>query len=248
MPALAKNAFALRHLDFEDLGLLRGLLDERGIAGHEIDAAKADLTAPEIAEADLLIVLGGPQAVYDDALYPHLRTEMKLIEQRLALGKPVLGICLGHQMIAHVLGAEVAKTGGKEIGYAPIEATSAGIAMGLGALNEADRVVLHWHGDNAELPSGALRLARTDFCPNQAFAYGSNVLGLQFHWEVPPARIGEWLKGHAGELREAGLVPDAIAADAARFGPVAAAYGLRFFGDWLDRILGVAADPTLEGS
>lgn len=207
-----KTAIAIRHLDFEDLGSLAPLLAARGYALRYLDAASDDLRAADIAGADLLVMLGGPIGAFDEAVYPFLADELALVRQRLQSRRPLLGICLGAQLIARALGAAVKSMGVKEIGFAPLQLTPAGQGSALAALGDVP--VLHWHGDRFEIPAGATRLAATPICDHQAFSLGRNVLALQCHLEADPARMERWLLGHACELAQAGIDPRALRAAA----------------------------------
>lgn len=169
-----KTAIALRHLHFEDLGTLEPLLVARGYAVRYLDAPIDDLYAVDMAAADLLVVLGGPIGAFDDHIYPFLRDELAVVLQWLASGRPLLGICLGAQLIARALGASVVSMGVKEIGFAPLTLTQKGEGSPLAALGQTP--VLHWHGDHFGIPDGATRLAGTQTCANQAFSIGRNVL------------------------------------------------------------------------
>jgi GMP synthase (glutamine-hydrolysing) len=198
-----KTAIALRHLHFEDLGTLEPLLVARGYAVRYLDAPTDDLYAVDMAAADLLVVLGGPIGAFDDHIYPFLRDELAVVLQWLASGRPLLGICLGAQLIARALGASVVSMGVKEIGFAPLTLTQKGEGSPLAALGQTP--VLHWHGDHFGIPDGATRLAGTQTCANQAFSIGRNVLALQCHLEANPRQIERWLVGHACELAQAGI-------------------------------------------
>lgn len=227
-----KSVLAIRHLHFEDLGTLEPLLGELGYAMRYADAALDDLTALDVESLDLLVVLGGPIGVYDDALYPFLAAEQQLIRQRLASGRPLLGICLGAQLIAHVLGARVYPMGHKEIGFSPLSLTDAGQDSPLAEL--AGVPVLHWHGDQFDIPEGAEHLAFTRLGAHQAFALGRQVLGLQFHLEADPARIESWLLGHASELHGAGIDPRTLRSQAQDARTQLVAAGQRALRRWLE--------------
>jgi GMP synthase (glutamine-hydrolysing) len=217
---------------FEDLGLLDELLTQRGYEVAYLEAGVDPLTPALALEPELLVVLGGPIGVGDVERYPFLADEIAAIGARLDAGAPTLGICLGAQLMAAALGAEVAPTGRMELGFAPLTLTDAGRDS---ALAELDGVpVLHWHGDAFAIPEGAVRLAETPGFPNQAFARGSAALALQFHPEVDPARLERWLIGHAGELAGADVDPRALRSDAAAHGEALTAAGGRMFGRWLD--------------
>jgi GMP synthase (glutamine-hydrolysing) len=195
-------------------------------------------------------VLGGPIGVYETEAYPFLAAEREAIATRVRAGRPTLGVCLGAQFVAAALGADVVATGRKEIGYAPLTLTAEGretaegpdaaegrdTAEGRGSvLAPLDGVrVLHWHGDQFAIPEGAVRLAETPGFPNQAFAIGSHVLGLQFHLEADHTQIERWLVGHAHELASAGIDLAGIRSDAAAYGPALAEAARRTFERWLD--------------
>jgi GMP synthase (glutamine-hydrolysing) len=198
-----KTAVAIRHLAFEDLGLIEPWLRQRGWRIATYDAGVDDFGKIHLDQVDLLVVLGGPIGAHDDALHPFLTEEVDLIRQRLDNGRPILGICLGAQLMARALGATVAPMGAKEIGYAPLSLTAAGQAGPLACL--AGQPVLHWHGDQFDLPAGVPSLATTPLCPHQAFMAGAHAMAWQFHLEVDAARIEQWLIGHTGELRQAGI-------------------------------------------
>lgn len=227
-----KTAIAIRHLDFEDLGTLQPLLAERGYAIRYVDATLDDLSAPSLQAADLLVVLGGPIGAFDEHLYPFLLGELALLHARLASGRPLLGICLGAQLIARALGACVRPMGHKEIGFGPLALTAQGQASPLALLGSTP--VLHWHGDQFELPDGAQRLASTAACVNQAFAVGQRVLGLQFHLEADTRRLERWLVGHACELAQAGIDPRMLRGAAQDLEAALPAAAHAVFTRWLD--------------
>mgnify|MGYP002778049269 CR=1 FL=1 len=198
-----KTAVAIRHLAFEDLGLIDAWLKRRGWRTVTYDAGVDELWTLDPGHVDLLVVLGGPIGAHDDAMYPILTEQVELIRSRLESGRPLLGICLGAQLMARALGAAVAPMPRKEIGFAPLTLTSDGLASPLAQI--AGQPVLHWHGDQFELPPGCASLATTPACPNQAFMVGEHGMAWQFHLEVDAARIEQWLIGHTGELCQAGV-------------------------------------------
>lgn len=229
---MTKTCLVLRHIAFEDLGTLAPMVEARGYAITIHDLGVGLLPRDAIVGADLLVVLGGPIGVYETAVYPFLTPEIAAIRARLAARKATLGICLGHQLIAAALGAVVAPGPAKEIGWGPVQLTAEGDGSVLAPLRDVP--VLHWHGDAAELPVGAACLAETDICRNQAFVIGRNVLALQFHIEVDPARIEQWLIGHTMELAKAGIDPRAIRADTGKYGPAMAKIGPAIVARWLE--------------
>lgn len=207
-----KQALAIQHVGFEGLD---GFVPALTAAGYDIAYADATEDLPEgAATADLLVILGGPIGAYEDDAYPFLQAELALIEQRLAADRPLIGICLGAQLIARACGARVFPSGVKEIGFAPVDLTEDGARSCLAPFKH-EPVTLHWHGDTFDLPHGATRLASTDLCENQAFSLGTNVIGFQFHPEATGRDIERWLVGHTAELAAAGLDVKRIRADAA---------------------------------
>lgn len=228
---MAKTCLVLRHLAFEDLGVLGPVLEEAGYAITTHDLGVGAFPGRGTNSSDLLVVLGGPIGVYESETYPFLVDEIEAIRTRLAANKPTLGICLGHQMIAAALGAKVAPGPEKEIGWGQIQLSEAGRRSVLKPF--AEHPVLHWHGDVAALPAGATCLAHTTACPNQAFAIGKHVLALQFHLELDPTRVEQWLVGHTAQLAAEQIDPRAIRSDTAKFGPKTAELGAEAIKYWL---------------
>jgi GMP synthase (glutamine-hydrolysing) len=198
-----KTLVALRHLAFEDLGLIEPFLIQRGWRVRYRDVGVDDLRTTELRDADLLAVLGGPIGAEDDALYPFLADEVQLISERLSNQKPILGICLGAQLMARALGASIRTMDRKEIGYASVNLTESARKSPL--IHIGNQPVLHWHGDQFSMPRGVASLASTSVCPNQAFMIGSHAMAWQFHLEVDAKRIEQWLIGHCGELSQVGI-------------------------------------------
>ena len=228
-----RSAIAIRHVAFEDLGLLAPIMERAGWSVSFCDAPVDDLSDPAIRDADLLIVLGGPIGVYETKTYPFLTTELALLEHRLGRGLPTLGICLGAQLIAQALGGRVFAGHVKEIGWGTVDLTQDGQSS---CLHRLETKVLHWHGDTFDLPRDAVRLASNSNYQNQAFAYGRNALALQFHLEADPRQLEEWYVGHAVELSAAKIsVPELRATTQALAESVAKQAEL-VFGDWLQRI------------
>jgi GMP synthase (glutamine-hydrolysing) len=192
------TAIAIRHVSFEDLGSLAIPIEEAGYRISYRDVGLHDLSKVDAIEPDLLVVLGGPIGADEDAQYPFLADEIRILSDRLAAGRATLGICLGAQLIARALGARVYSGPRKEIGWAPIQLSNVGRKSVVRHLDEDP--VFHWHGDTFDLPVDCDLLASTEVCRNQAFRKGSSLLALQFHPEVLLDGFERWLIGHACEL------------------------------------------------
>ena len=173
------RAHYLQHVSFEGPGIIADQLRDAGFALTACRLYEGD-PLPDAREVDLLVVMGGPMSVNDAETHPWLLEEKRLIRECIDSDKPVLGICLGAQLIASALGTTVFSNGEKEIGWFPINRVDAP-----GIFQFPDRVVpLHWHGETFDLPAGATRIAESAACLNQAFQLGRHVIGLQFHLEI----------------------------------------------------------------
>ncbi len=193
------NVHVLQHAAFEGLGNMAAWLDARGarISTSHLYASPA---LPEIAaldQIDLLIALGGPMSVNDEVALPWLAPERRLIGAAIERGVAVLGVCLGAQLIAASQGMKVYPGREKEIGWHPLQ----GVAHGADALRFPDTAeVFHWHGETFDLPHGAVQLARTEACENQAFQLGARTIGLQFHLEVTRESVAAMLEHGQADL------------------------------------------------
>lgn len=231
---MVKAVAAIRHVAFEDLGFFEAPLLRAGYAIRYYDAGKDDLRDLASDGSSLIVLLGGPMGVYEEGRYPFLTQELRILEGRIAARKPVLGVCLGAQLIARAMGARVYAGGVKEIGFAPVTLTGAGEQSPVATIPRG-QPVLHWHGDTFDLPEHAELLASTPAYANQAFSVGRNVLALQFHLEAG-REIERWLTGHAEELSSADIDPATI-----RAGALANAEALRSIADdsltsWLSQV------------
>jgi GMP synthase (glutamine-hydrolysing) len=193
-----------QHVAAEPLGTLDPLIRRRGHRVRFTNFERHPDAQPNTDRYRGLIVLGGPMNVEDHAHRHHLRTEMLAIERMLEQGKPVLGICLGAQLLAHVLGAPVQRHHQPEIGWYPLRTTDAGRSDPVLAPLGEEAPVFQWHSYSFELPQGATHLARTDGCESQAFRYGDNAYGFQFHLEMDEPLIERWLAnpGYRADLAE----------------------------------------------
>ncbi len=202
----------LQHVPFEGLGCIAPWLAENR---HDVSCTRlwAGDSFPVIETGDGLIVMGGPMGVYDEAVYPWLAEEKEFIKQAIAQNKPVLGICLGAQLIAEVLGAKVWKNDQREIGFFPIFGKKAALTEqrppgGLRSVATASNdwefpenfMAFHWHGDTFGIPDGAVHLASSAATKNQAFIFNDNVLALQFHLETTEESLMSLYKNCSGEI------------------------------------------------
>ncbi len=182
-----------QHVAAEPLGTLDALIRARGHRARFVNFERDPGAEPSIDRYRGLVVLGGPMNVADRDSLPHLATEIAVIRQALGQGKPVLGICLGAQLLAHALGADVRHNGASEIGWHPIRATGAGVQDPVLAPLADLKKVFQWHSYTFEVPVGAELLVTGEMCRNQAFRYGNNAYGFQFHLEMDGALINRWL-------------------------------------------------------
>ncbi len=193
----------IQHIECEDLGTFERPLREEGVSITFVNRGRDD--RPLETNFDAMILLGGPMGVYEADRYPFLLEEMDLIRRFSKEGKPMLGICLGAQLIAEALGGRVYKGERKEIGWYRIYLTGDGRRDPLFSSMPDVPIVFQWHGDTFELPEGAVRLAYSYIYPNQAFRVGDNIYGLQFHIEVTEAMVREWLSEYREELERDGI-------------------------------------------
>jgi GMP synthase (glutamine-hydrolysing) len=190
-----------RHVPFEGAGLLESVLGDRGIGFDYADLYASDAPDVKPERYTALVFMGGPMSVNDDLAY--LRREEEYIREAVANDVPVLGICLGSQLIAKALGATVWRNSSKEIGWFGLRFTPAAGADPLFDGLQAE-TVFHWHGETFDLPDRAVLLASSDLCRNQAFRVGDRVYGMQFHLEVTPEMIADWTQQdqNCGDVRE----------------------------------------------
>jgi GMP synthase-like glutamine amidotransferase len=188
----------LQHVPFEGLGSIHAWLSERGAFVRYTRFYQSPVL-PDLRSVDLVIAMGGPMSVNDELEYPWLKKEKTFIHEAIRFGLPVLGVCLGAQIIASALGARVFANAHKEIGWFPIQAVSTN--------SDAFRfprqaTVFHWHGETFDLPHGAVHLAKSAGCDNQAFQIGTNVVGLQFHLEATPETADQIIQHCRSELAD----------------------------------------------
>jgi GMP synthase (glutamine-hydrolysing) len=201
----------LRHVPHEPAGTLETILTDAGLACQYVDLFEQVPRDLPLMQSVGLVVLGGPMNVDDVDHYPYLAREVNWIVAAMEQHVPMLGICLGAQLLAKALGSRVYPNGEKEIGWHPIELTHRAVDDPLFSANGV-HTVFHWHGDTFDLPAGAIHLASSPQCAQQAFRYGPCAWGLQFHIEMTAAMVDDWLNvlERSDELAQWDVDPQAI--------------------------------------
>ncbi len=191
----------IQHVPFETPQAIEDWAKKKG---HDLSATHLynHDSFPSFDQFDWLFVLGGPMGVHDEEEYQWLKPEKEFIKGAIHANKVVIGICLGAQLIADVLGAEVHKHHMKEIGWFPVSLTPLGWDSPIFGRLPATFEAFHWHGDTFRMPQGALHIASSECCPNQAFIYGDRVIGLQFHIETTPDGVKALMEKCAHEFKE----------------------------------------------
>jgi GMP synthase (glutamine-hydrolysing) len=188
-----RKILVFQHVAHELLGTLNPLLKDSGFRIRYVNFDRDPAARPSLDGYFGLVVLGGPMNVDQVDLYPFLAVEVELVAEALQRGMPVLGICLGAQLLARALGADVRPHHSKEIGWYQINPTAAGADDPVFAGMSDTEHIFQWHGDTFDIPSGAVHLASSPDCENQAFRYGDTAYGFQFHLEVDRPMVERWL-------------------------------------------------------
>lgn len=201
MTTPSKPVLIIRHIDIEGPGTLGDFMEKNNIPYQVVNALLEDSYVEEPGDYSAIVTLGGPMGVYDnEEIYPFLRWEDAFLKRTIRENVPTLGICLGAQLVAKAAGARVTKAPAKEIGWSNVSLTEDGREDPLFEGLPAEILVFQWHGDTFEIPEGGKRLAESAICPNQAFRVGSCAYGLQFHLEVTPPMINQWIDAYKEEL------------------------------------------------
>jgi len=235
------RVLVLQHIACEHPGVFSEVMSERGVEQVAVQLDRGE-PLPEWREFDAVLAMGGPMGAADDADHPWLGAEKRLVREAVAAGRPFLGVCLGVQLLAAALGARVYAADRAEVGLLEVELTPAGREDPLFAGLDERLVSLQWHGDTFDLPAGAVRLARSELVPNQAFRAGERAYGVQFHLEVTGEMAREWsavpayrdsLAETLGEERGAAFIAD-VERRAGDLHPPAR----RLFANWLELAAG----------
>jgi len=189
-----RKVIVFQHVAHEILGTLNPLLKQQGFRVRYVNYERHPDVKPSLEKYNGLIILGGSMGVYEAEHYTHIKVELQLIESALKKNIPILGICLGAQLLAHVLGADVKKSHEKEVGWCDVELTANGAKDPLFEHFRPTEKIFQVHGDTFDIPKSSEHLARSKVCEGQAFRYGEKVYGLQFHLEVDRAMIQRWLQ------------------------------------------------------
>lgn len=225
-----KTGLIIRHVPHEGIAGYRAPIEAAGYRLERIDVDDSGFSGIDLSEPDLLIMMGGPMGVYEQAQYPWIGCQMRRLARRIDAGRPTLGVCFGAQMMAAAMGATVYAGPVKEVGFHALDAIDP--ASPLRHLHGVP--VLHWHGDTFDLPNDVELLASTSAYRHQAFRRGANILALQFHAEMGlDPRFAEWVRQWPEAAAEAGHSEETMHDHHARFGPGAVDAGRRMIAEWL---------------
>jgi len=231
------RVLVLQHIACEHPGVFSEVMSERGVEPVPVELDEGE-PLPEWREFDAVLAMGGPMGADDDEEHPWLTNEKRLVREAVEGGRPFLGVCLGVQLLAAALGARVHPVETPEVGLLPVELTPEGRKDPLFDGLDESLVSLQWHGDTFELPAGAVRLARSEQVPNQAFRAGESAYGVQFHLEVTGEMAREWaavpayrqsLAETLGEERGAEFIASVERRAGGRHAPAR-----RLFANWLE--------------
>jgi GMP synthase (glutamine-hydrolysing) len=232
--------YVLQHHPVENLGTIADALEGAALAWQYVHINDGQPVPASMKGAGGLIVMGGPMGVYQTDRYPWLRDEMRLIEDAMKLNLPVLGVCLGAQILAAALGAKVERNpAGKEIGWHPIRLSDSAKDDRLMRGLPATMTPFHWHGDVFDLPRGAISLASSEKTPCQAFRHGDKTYGFQFHFEVTRDGVAAMAAAFAKELVRENIPADLMIAQAAEFLPSLEKISDTVFSRWAAPVQGI---------
>jgi len=225
-----KTALIIRHVPHEGVAAYREPIEAAGYTVARVDVGDPAFAARCLTEPDLVIMMGGPMAVYDQEAYPWIGCQLRRLAQRLEADRPTLGVCFGAQMIAAALGARVYAGGTQEVGFHPVTVHDETSPL----RHVAHVPMLHWHGDTFDLPEGTRLLASSDVYAHQAFSRGRNLLALQFHGEMgEDPRVDAWIAQGEADMIAAGQTADGLRAAYRDHGPRAIMASRAMIAQWL---------------
>ncbi len=232
-PAQPKpEVLVLQHISCENPGTISDALSRARIGAKLVATWKDAVPQSPPDGIAGVVIMGGPMGVYESDKFKYLKDEMKLIESAVAQDIPVLGVCLGAQLMAGALAGDVKPGPKKEIGWYPVQLDAGGTADPIFSKVPKKFMAFHWHGDRFELPKGAVRLAHSALTPNQAFRYGKSAYALQFHLEVNRKQVGMMAEVFASELKAEKIGADSISGIAGKYLPEMEKVGRTVFDDW----------------
>lgn len=237
---MARPVLFLIQIEIEGPGRIADCLRQRGLPSEEVHLYRGDPLPDSPKPYSAVVPLGGPMNVYEEERYPFLRDEDRLLRRALAEELPVLGLCLGAQLLAKAAGAKVRKNPTAEIGWMDVDILPEGQADPLFSGLPTRLPVFQWHGDTFELPEGAEWLASSPRCTHQAFRLGRRAYGLQFHLEVTPAMVIEWTEAYLEDLRrhdDAPRIERSLREDGELYDATLAQTAERLVGNFLDRVV-----------
>jgi GMP synthase (glutamine-hydrolysing) len=236
VPSAHRKALVIQHDASENLGTIEDALNAAGVAFEYVRTFEGQPVPIEACGASALIMMGGPMGVHEADRFPFLLREMKLIEAFLKAGKPILGVCLGSQLLAAALGMPCRKGPKKEIGWFPVQLSLASTQDALWHGQPSRFVAFHWHTDIFDVPKGAVALASSDVTPVQSYRFGDRAYGILFHIEVAELNIRKMLAQFDAEVRQENLNPAAILKEAESFLPPLRQIGATVFRRWLELV------------
>ncbi|MEE2962161.1 MAG: type 1 glutamine amidotransferase [Myxococcota bacterium] len=233
-----KRILVFQHVPYEPLGTLDPLLKKAGFRIRYVNFSREPKANPSIEKYDGVVALGGPMNVGQVEDYPHLATEIRVLQKCIANEMPILGICLGAQLLSKALGGKVTPNPQREVGWYDVTLTEEGQKDPLLKHLEVSHPIFQWHGDTFSIPPGATHLATTSTCTNQAFRYKDNIYGFQFHLEVDQSLIGRWLNTprYVEEMKSCNSckTPEEIIATTEKNIVAATDLSLKVFGAFID--------------
>jgi GMP synthase (glutamine-hydrolysing) len=230
--------WVMQHHPVENLGTIADAVEEAALAWQYVRVFDRAPIPADMKGAGGLVVMGGPESVYQLDRYPYLRDEMRLIESALRENKPILGVCLGAQLLAAALGATVKRGASREIGWYPVRLADAANDDRLMRELPAEFMAAHWHSDVFELPDGAVALASSAKTEFQAFRFGDSAYGLLFHAEITQERLNRLVAEFGEDLKRVGIDGDSFVAQASEYLPALSEIGGTIFRRWAAPIQG----------